>query len=79
MGLLWVEMDGWVGWSGGGCFGGLETVKARSLGAKPGWEKPERAEEQIAEERRRAKKAEEESFEGVAGKRVKCLTLEKCS
>ncbi len=25
------------------------------------------------------KKTEEESFEGVTGKRVKCVTLEKCS
>lgn len=37
--------NGWmggVGWGGGGCFGGLETVKAGSLGAKLGWEKPEK-------------------------------------
>jgi len=30
-------MDGWG--TGGVCCGGLETVKAGSLGAKPGWEK----------------------------------------
>lgn len=48
-------MDGWMG-GVGVCFGGLETVKAGSLGAKPGWEKPERAEEHITEKRRRAKK-----------------------